>query len=321
MHRYASVVLVSLLLMWSSAAPAADFPLRPVRIITPYAAGGGLDILTRTLAQALTRLWGQQVIVDNRPGAGATMGTAIAAKAAPDGYTLLVASTPLAIGPVVYPNLPFDARRDFAPISLIATAPEVLVVNPGLGVNSVAELIALAKKDAGKLNYGSAGSGTLAHLAAAAFNRSAGLGSVHIPYKGSNPALLDLLAAQINWLFDSPTAVLPHVQTGKLRALAVAAPQRSPQLPNVPTLAEAGFADLNFRLFMGLMAPAGTPEPVLRTLESGIAEILRDAAMRTSVATLGWDVAGTSARDFAAFLEVELVRLGDVAREAGVKAD
>jgi len=307
--------------MWFSAAPAADFPVRPVRIITPYAAGGGLDILTRTLAQGLTRLWGQQVIVDNRPGAGATMGTAIAAKAAPDGYTLLVASTPLAIGPVVYPNLPFDARRDFAPISLIATAPEVLVVNPGLGAGSVAGLIALAKKDARKFNYGSAGSGTLAHLAAAAFNRRVGLGSVHIPYKGSNPALLDLLAAQIDWLFDSPTAVLPHVQTGTLRPLAVAAPQRPPQLPGVPTLAEEGFPDLNFRLFMGLMAPAGTPEPVLRTLESGIAEILRDPAMRASVAKLGWDIAGTGARDFAAFLEVELVKLGDVAREAGVKAD
>jgi tripartite-type tricarboxylate transporter receptor subunit TctC len=307
--------------MWFAAAPAADFPVRPVRIITPYAAGGGLDILTRTVAQGLTRLWGQQVIVDNRPGAGATIGTAIAAKSAPDGYTLLVASTPLAIGPVVYPNLPYDARRDFAPISLIAAAPEVLAVNPVLGVGSVADLIALAKKDARKLNYGSAGSGTLAHLAAAAFNRRAGLGSVHIPYKGSNPALLDLLAAQIDWVFDSPTAVLPHVQTGKLRALAVAAPQRSPQLPNVPTLAEAGFPDLNFRLWMGLMAPAGTPEPILRQLESGIAEILRDPAMRASVAALGWDVAGTSARDFAAFLEVELVKLADVAREAGVKAD
>jgi tripartite-type tricarboxylate transporter receptor subunit TctC len=321
MPRCASAVLVSLLVMWSAAAPTADFPVRPVRIITPYAAGGGLDILTRTVAQALTRLWGQQVIVDNRPGAGATMGTAIAAKSAPDGYTLLVASTPLAIGPVVYPNLPYDARRDFAPISLIAAAPEVLAVNPGLGAGSVADLIALAKKDTRKLNYGSAGSGTLAHLAAAAFNRRAGLGSVHIPYKGSNPALLDLLAAQIDWVFDSPTAVLPHVKTGKLRALAVAAPQRSPQLPNVPTLAEAGFPDLNFRLWMGLMAPAGTPEPILRQLESSIAEILRDPAMRASVATLGWDVAGTSARDFAAFLEVELVKLADVAREAGVKAD
>jgi tripartite-type tricarboxylate transporter receptor subunit TctC len=321
MRSCARAVLVSLLMMWSAAAPAADFPVRPVRIITPYAAGGGLDILTRTVAQGLTRIWGQQIIVDNRPGAGSTMGTAIAAKSAPDGYTLLVASTPLAIAPVVYSNLPYDARRDFAPISLIATAGEVLVVNPGLGARNVADLIALAKKDTRKFNYGSAGSGTLAHLAAAAFNRRAGLDSVHIPYKGSNPALFDLLAAQIDWVFDTPAAVLPYVQSGKLRALAIAAPKRSPQLPDVPTLAEAGFPDLNFRIWMGLMAPAGTPEPVLRKIESGITEILRDPALRASMSTLGWDVVGSGAHDFAAFLDVDLSKLADVARMAGVKAD
>jgi tripartite-type tricarboxylate transporter receptor subunit TctC len=319
--RVASAALAFLLLC-PLAATAAEFPQRPVRVITPYAAGGGIDVLTRTVAQRLTQLWGQQVIVDNRPGGGATVGTAVAAKAAPDGYTLVVGGNALAIGPVVYPNLPYDARRDFAPIGMIASTPEVLVVNPGLRAGNVSELIAIAKAGARKLNYGSAGSGTLAHLAAEAFNRRTGLGAAHIPYKGSNPALIDLLSGQIDWAFDSPTAVVPHVRAGKLRALAIAAAQRSPQLPEVPTLAEAGFPDLEFSIWLGLMAPSGTPEAVLRQIERDLTEALRDPAVRVSLATQGWDVAeSSSARDLAAFLERELVKLGAAARAAGVKAD
>src|SRR5438105_10167805 len=286
---------------------AEGFPERPVQIITPYAAGGGLDIITRTLAQRLSALWGKPVLVDNKPGAGSTLGTALAAKAPKDGHTLLVASTPLGVAPAVYATLPYDARRDFAPLALVATTPEVLVVSPSLGVASVAELVAKAK--AGKQNFGSAGSGTLGHLAADTVNRRLGLGATHIPYKGSNPATIDLIGGQIDWMMDTPAAVTPHVRAGKLRALAIAAPQRSPQLPNVPTLAEAGYPDLEFRIWMGLMAPAGTPEPVLKTIESGIVEAMRDPGLRAALAAQGWDFVGHGSREFAAFLESERPKL------------
>ena len=305
----------------SSTVQAQSFPERPVQIITPYAAGGGLDIITRTLAQRLSTQWGKQVLVDNKPGAGSTLGTALAAKAAKDGYTLLVASTPLGVAPAVYPSLSYDARRDFAPLSLVAMTPEVLVVTPSLGVASVAELVAKARAEPRKQNFGSAGSGTLGHLAADSVNRRLGLGATHIPYKGSNPATIDLIGGQIDWMMDTPAAVLPHVRGGKLHALAVAAPQRSPQLPDVPTLAEAGYPELEFRIWMGLMAPAGTPEPVLKTVEAGIAEAMRDSALRAALTAQGWDIVGSGAREFAAFLDKELPKLTAAAKAAGVKAD
>ena len=313
--------MLALAALFSATAQAADFPERPVQIIAPYAAGGGLDTITRTLAQRLGTLWGQQVIVENRPGAGATIGTQAVVKAKPDGYTLLVGSTPLGIAPLVYPSLAYDARRDLRPISLIGTTPEVLVVTPGLNVGTAAELVAAAKKDGKKLNFGSAGSGTLSHLAAAAFNQRLGLGGTHVPYKGSNPALVDLIGGQIDWLFDTPSAVLQHARSGKLRALAVAAPQRSPQMPTVPTLAEAGYPDMDFRIWMALLAPAGTPDPVMNRIEGGIAEIMKDPTLRATLTTQGWDIVGSSAKDFAAFLDTELPKLAAAARAAGVKAD
>lgn len=313
--------MIALAALFSTSAQAAEFPERPVQIIAPYAAGGGLDTITRTLAQRLSTLWGQQVIVENRPGAGATIGTQAAVKAKPDGYTLLVGSTPLGIAPVVYPNLAYDARRDLLPVGLIGTTPEVLVATPGLGVGTAGELVAAARKDGRKLNFGSAGSGTLAHLAAAAFNQRVGLGGTHVPYKGSNPALVDLIGDQIDWLFDTPSAVLQHARSGKVRALAIAAPQRSPQMPTVPTLAESGFPDMDFRIWMALLAPAGTPGPVMNRIESGIAEIMRDPALRASLTTQGWDIVGSTAREFATFLDTELPKLAAAARAAGVKAD
>ena len=313
--------MLALVALFSATAQAADFPERPVQIIAPYAAGGGLDTITRTLAQRLSTLWGQQVIVENRPGAGATIGTQAVVKSKPDGYTLLVGSTPLGIAPVVYPTLAYDARRDLRPISLIGTTPEVLVVTPGLNVSTAGELVAAAKKDGKKLNFGSAGSGTLSHLAAAAFNQRLGLGGTHVPYKGSNPALVDLIGGQIDWLFDTPSAVQQHARSGKLRALAVAAPQRSPQMPTVPTLAEAGDPDMDFRIWMALLAPAGTPDPVMNRIEGGIAEIMKDPALRATLTTQGWDIVGSSAKDFATFLDGELPKLAAAARAAGVKAD
>src|SRR5207245_6649744 len=227
--------------------------------------------------------------------------------------------TPPGVAPAVHATLPYDARRDFAPLALVATTPEVLVVRPSLGVASVAELVAKAKS--GRQNYGSAGSGTLGHLAADSVNRRLGLGATHIPYKGSNPATIDLIGGQIDWMMDTPSAVLPHVRAGKLRALAVAAPQRSPQLADVPTLAEAGDPELEFRGWMGLMAPAGTPEPVLKTIEAGIAEAMRGLALRGALPAYGWGIVGSGAGEFAAFLDPGLPKATAAARAAGVKAD
>ena len=314
-------ILLALALLGAGSAGAGDFPERPVLVVAPYAAGGGLDTITRTLAARLTAIWGQQVIVENRPGAGATIGTAAIAKAKPDGYTLLVASTPLGIAPVVYPNLAYDARRDFTPVALIGTTPEVLVVNPQLGVGTPGELVALGKKSSHALNFGSAGSGTLAHLAAAAFNSRTSLGGAHIPYKGSNPALLDLIGGQIDWLFDTPSAVMQHARAGRLRALAIAAPQRSPQMPAIPTLAESGFPDMDYRIWMGLLAPAGTPETAVRAIETAIAGAMRDDALRANLTGQGWDIVGSLSSDFASFLDKELPKLGSAARAAGIRAD
>ncbi len=307
------------LLFASAPAHAQDFPVRPVRLITPYAAGGGIDLLARAVAQGLSQVWNQQVIVDNRPGAGSTIGNAAVAKAAPDGYTLLVSANAMAIGPVAYRTLPYDLKRDFAAISLVASTPEVLTVAPGLGVGQVSDLIARARGRT--MNYGSAGKGTLAHLAAESFNRRAQLASVHVPYKGSNPALIDLISGQIDWLFDSPAALIQHIQSGKLRALAVASARRTAQLPEVPTLAEAGFPGLEFLIWMGLMAPASTPQPVLDHIERTLAEVLRGPATRKSLGDQGWDIAEQGSKHFASFFEREIERLGEAARNAGMSPE
>src|SRR2546425_5139969 len=300
MRRSVLTSLGILAFAFAAAVLAQNFPERPIQIITPYAAGGGLDIITRTLAQRLSTQWGKQVIVDNKPGAGSTLGTALAAKAAKDGYTLLVASTPLGVAPAVYASLSYDVRRDFAPLFLVAMTPEVLVVTPSLGVASVAELVAKARAEPRKQNFGSAGAGTLGHLAAGSVNRRLRLGATHIPYKGSNPAAIDLIGGQIDWMMDTPAAVLPHVRSGKLRALAVAAPQRSPQLADVPTLAEAGYPELEFRIWMGLMAPAGAPQAVLKTIEAGEAAGVGDAAPRAPPTGPGWGGVGGGPRAVAA---------------------
>src|SRR5260221_1816540 len=216
MKSLASIFVAIGTALFSAHAPAQSFPERPVQIITPYAAGGGLDIITRTLAQKLSTQWGKQVLVDNKPGAGSTLGTALAAKAPKDGHTLLVASTPLGVAPAVYPSLSYEAKRDFAPLALVATTPEVLVVTPSLGVASVAELVAKA----GKQNFGSAASGTLGHLAADSVNRRLNLGATHIPYKGSNPATIDLIGGQVEWREGNATPRFAHLPNGQLVALA-----------------------------------------------------------------------------------------------------
>ena len=320
MNKLLAIVL-ALFCAIGSPARAQEFPNRPVRIITPYAAGGGVDLLTRSVAQGLGLYWNQQVIVENRPGAGATIGYAAAAKASPDGYTLVVAANPLGIGPVVYLNLTYDAQRDFVPITLVATTPEVLTVNASSPYRSVGELVNAAKGTARPQNFGSAGNGTLAHLAAESFKAAASLQAQHVAYKGSSQALADLLGGQIDWLFDSPAAIMSNLQAGKLRALASAAPDRYPQLPDVPTLAESGFPHLDFRIWLGLMAPAGTPAAVIQQIEHAISIVMKDPDLRKTLEAQGWDIAGSSAQDFKVFLSTELPKLAESARAAKVRAD
>src|SRR5260221_14107570 len=231
MKSLASIFVAIGTALFSAHAPAQSFPERPVQIITPYAAGGGLDIITRTLAKKLSTQWGKQVLVVHKPGAGSNHGTALEAKPPKDGHTLLVASTPLGVAPAVYPSLSYEAKRDFAALALVATTPEVLVVTPSLGVASVAELVAKA----GKQNFGSAGSGTLGHLAADSVNRRLNLGATHIPYKGSNPATIDLIGGQIARVMGPPSARLPPLRSGELRAPGVVAPPPSGQISQGPS--------------------------------------------------------------------------------------
>ncbi len=307
-------------LAFGSSAYAADFPARPVRFVDPGSAGGGIDNFARTLAQQLSKTWGQPVIVENRPGAGGTLGPAAVAKSPADGHTLLVASNQLAIAQAVYANLPYDTRRDFIPVTMVATSPMVLAVRRSSGIASVADLVTRAKSMAGKQNYGSGGVGTLAHLIGEEFIKSAGISAVHVPYKGATPSLNALLAGEIDWYFSSGAIIMPHDKAGTLRALAIPTARRAPQYPALPTMTESGIS-MDWPIWLGLLAPAGTPDAVVRQLEKDIAQALRDESLRTAMIAAGWDVTGTSSAEFSRFLNGELDKLGQAARAANLKPE
>jgi len=310
--------LLSLLAAGGAAVAQPAYPDKPVRLIVPYAPGGGIDLMSRTVGQALGESWGQQVIVENRPGAGAVIGNTAAAKSPNDGYTLLIAANPIAINPVVYENLPYDAKRDFVPIGLMVTSPEVLVVNAASNIHDIAGLLKTARASSGRFNYGSAGSGTLSHLAGESFKQRTDMRAVHVPYKGSAPALQALLAGEVDWLFDSPSGIFAQLKAGKLRALAISRQQRSPQLPDVPTLAEAGYPDQEFLIWIGLMAPTGTPPSIVEKIGRDTARVLNEPAIRSRLVEQGWDVVGNTGSQFGAFLDGQYVKLGAAARAAGI---
>jgi tripartite-type tricarboxylate transporter receptor subunit TctC len=300
---------------------AQEFPARPVRVVVPFSAGGAVDGPMRVIAQELSKRLGQQVVVDNRPGAGATIGTDFVAKAPPDGYTLLLASQTNAISAAIYPKLPYDPIEDFAPISLIGREPGVLVVNPALPVKTLQEFIAYVKERPGQIDYASSGNGSGQHLFAALFASSTGLKMNHIPYKGSAQATTDLLGGQVMMSIPGTAGMVGHIRTGKLRALAVTGAMRSPQLPDVPTMMESGVAGYEAYVWMGLLAPKGTPAPVIDKLCRELVAALATTEVKDYMATAGIEIVGSTPAEFGKFFRSERDLWAKVVRETGAKVD
>ncbi len=296
---------------------AQSWPSRPIRMVVPLSPGGFADVPGRILAARLSALLGYNVFVENRPGAGGTIGADFVAKSAPDGYTLLFTGTPHVISAWIYKKLPYDALKDFEPVALVASGPYVLVVNPQLPVHSVRELISAAKAQPGKIDYASSGNGSAQHLVSALFASMAGIELNHVPYKGSAPAMQDLLGGQVKVSFAGIPNVLPHVKAGRLRALAVSTPQRSLDLPEVPTAAEAGVPGYEATLWLNLAAPAGTPSDVVQRLYAETAKALQDAELQQSFRAAGVEASPMSPQELAAFMRAEYEKWGKVVHATG----
>jgi tripartite-type tricarboxylate transporter receptor subunit TctC len=292
-----------------------------VRLIVGFAPGGGVDINARMLAPKLSEYLGQQVVVENVPGAGTNIANERVAKAAPDGYTLLINTAAVAINMSLYRNLPFDTLRDFAPVSVFSESPNVLVVNAKLPAANVKELVAMARSAPGKLNYSSAGVGTTQHLAAELFKLRTGTFVVHIPYKGSAPSLTALIAGEVDLSFANIPAIQAHVKSGRLRALAVTASRRAAQLPEVPTMKEAGVEGVEVVVWYGVLAPAGTPRDIVQTLANGIMRATRDPEVRRRMLEQGAEPVGSTPEEFAKLLHEEVARWAEVVRISGARAE
>lgn len=307
-------------LMLAAAHVHAAYPEKTITLVVPYTPGGVTDALARTVAKALSERVKQPVIIENRAGAGANIGASHVAKANPDGYTLLMGSAAThAINASLYKRLNYDHIKDFAPISLVAEVPNILVVHPSVPVTSVKELIAYAKSKPGELNFGSSGAGGTIHLSGELFKTMAGVQMTHIAYKGSAPAVTDLLGGQTQVMFDS--SVVQHVKTGKLRALGVTSAKRSSALPDVPTIAEAGLPGYEATAWFGILAPAGTPEPVITMLNAELSAVLRDPAVTKWMDSQGFQVGGGSPADFTAYIKKETVKWARVVKDSGATAD
>jgi tripartite-type tricarboxylate transporter receptor subunit TctC len=323
MTQIRPVVSAALLLalLFAAAARAQDYPSRPVHVVVPYPAGGPNDIIVRIVGRRLGETLGQPIVVENRPGAGGNIGTDSVAKSAPDGYTLVsVGPGALIINPLLG-KVPYDTMRDFAPVTVMAIAPNALVAHPSFPAKSVAELIALARAKPGAINYASGGSGSTPHLAAALFAVMAKVDLTHVPYKGTGPATADLIGGQVQIAFLGIPTVLPHIRSGKLRALAVTGRQRSPELPGVPTVDEAGVAGYEVSPWYGLLAPAGTPAAVVARLSNEVTKIVRAPEMREQLAAQGAEPAGGTPGDFAKTLRADAAVWGKVVKAAGIRAD
>jgi len=315
-------ILFLAVLVLTAPGAAQNYPDRVVRIVNPYPPGGSVDVMARLLAQKLSDSLGQQFIVENRSGGGGNTGSDSVAKAEPDGYTLLfTAPGPLTINQTLYSKLSFDPATDFAPIALFATAPIVLVVHPSVAANNVQELIALAKKEPGKINFASAGNGTTNHLSGEMFKSMAKIDIVHVPYRGAGPAMNDLVGGHVQMFFDLMPVVLPQVTTAKVRALGIAGAARASALPNVPTIAEQGVPGFDASSWYGLVAPAKTPEPVLAKLRDEVAKVLKAPDMIARIRELGSEPGIASGKDFGAFMAAETKKWAEIIRASGAKAD
>jgi tripartite-type tricarboxylate transporter receptor subunit TctC len=317
------MVRISLLAVFLSATALAQvYPSKPIHLIVPFAAGGGNDNVARLLGKRLADGFGQPVIVDNRPGAGGVVGAELAAKSPADGYTLFLGGVGShAINPNLIDKLPYDPIRDFAPVALLAQAPLVLAVHPSVPARTLAEFVAYARKNPGKLNFASNGNGSSSQLAAVMFASMAGIEMVHVPYKGLAPALADLLSGQVQLMFSSVVAILPHIRAGKLRALAVTGKKRLAQLPDAPTIAESGFPGYEASSWYGILAPAGTPREIVTKLNAELAKALEQPEVRNSLLAEGAEPAGGSPEAFAAHIRAEKERLGKVIRDAKIRLE
>ncbi|HVJ25843.1 MAG TPA: tripartite tricarboxylate transporter substrate binding protein [Burkholderiales bacterium] len=309
-------------LLFSLTLGAQDtWPSRPIRFILPFPPGGGTDILGRLIGERLSAGLGQPVVTENRGGAGGNVGAEAAARSAPDGYTIVLVAPSLAISPSLYSKINYDPVKDFAPISLVATVPNVMITQPSLPVQNLQEFIAYVKSKPGQLNFGSGGAGTSNHLAGELFNLVTGTKLVHIPYKGVNLAMQDVLSGNVHLVFIGIPAAAPHVKAGKLRALALVAPQRSAALPDVPTVAEAGLREFEVTTWYGVLAPAGTPRNVITRLNGELVKIMHSPELKDKLAAMGTDPLTGTPEEFAAYIKSEIAKWGDVIRKAGVKAD
>src|SRR5262245_4324181 len=311
-----------LLLCTAFAAPAQEsYPTKPVRFILPFPPGGGTDILGRLVAERLSAALGQPVVLENRGGAGGNVGAEAAARSAPDGYTIVLVAPSLAISPTLYSKLNYDPVKDFAPISLVATVPNVVITQPSLNVATLQEFTALVRAKPGGYNFGSGGSGTSNHLAGELFNIVAGVKMVHIPYKGVNLAMQDVLGGNIHFVVIGIPAAAPHIKAGKLRALAVLAPKRSEALPDVPTAAESGLPQFEVTTWYGVLAPAGTPRPIVERLNRELVKVMHSPELKAPLAASGTDPLTSTPEEFSAYIRQEIAKWGDVVRKANLKAD
>jgi tripartite-type tricarboxylate transporter receptor subunit TctC len=309
------------LALMTSMLWAQSWPTKPVRMIIAFPPGGPTDLVSRVLAQKLSEQLGQQVIVDNKPGAGGNIAAELAARAAPDGYTIFYNTSAIVIGPALYGKVNYDTLKDFAPVLLTASVPMVLVINPQLPARSVKEFVDLAKTRSGALNYSSSGTGTITHLASAMMSTQTGIQTQHIPYKGSAPGLVDLASGQTQFMIDTINTVLPYVRDNRLRGLAVTSAKRSPLLPDLPTLAEAGISGFEAAAWQGIVVPTGTPNEIVQKLNAEVNKALMHPDIRSRLATQGADILGGTPAEYAAYLRSEMPRWAKAVKDSGAKAE
>ena len=300
-------------------AHAQTYPRAPIRIVVPFPPGGGTDLLARLIGQKLNEIWGQPVVTDNRAGANGTIGAAIVAKSPPDGHTLLLVPSGFAVNPSMYPRLPFNAEKDFAPITQLAASPLLVLVHPSLPAASIRELIALAKARPGMINYASSGNGSPPHLATEHFKTMAGVNMMHIPYKGGGPAMVDLLAGHVSVYFNAILQALPYAKGGKLRPLAVTSPKRFPAIPQTPTVAEGGLPGYEMTNWYGLLAPGETPKDIVTRINTEVARILNEPEAKARLAADGAIVVAGTPEQFAAFLQQEMTKFAKIVKASGMK--
>ena len=319
--RKIRIPIITALLACACVVHAQQYPAKPIRLVVGFAAGGPSDVAARTIAQKLTEKWGQQVIVDIRPGAGGNIASEIVAKAPADGYTLLEPAFAHAVNPFLYSKLPFDTLKDFAPVLLFASIANVLVVHPSIPAQSVKELIAFAKTRPGQLSYGSSGNGTASHLAGELLNLMGGIKIPHIPYKGLAPAHTEVMGGQIGLLFDGIVTGIPAVKAGRLRALAVTTVKRWQGTPDIPTMSEAGLTGFEVNSWYGLIAPAGTPREIIMKLNTEVARSLREPDARERLYSIGAEPMNNTPEEFAAYINAEMAKWSKVVKTAGIRAD